>query len=163
MGHAESHRIVSPHEVAETVGQPLVMKMCFAPNIALFLSHDPPPIPPATPRATNSSDPPRSSLLQPTTPPHRSKYRHFFLSFSRSPQPAAFNSQIVNDSSHHLADSGLQATRCIITVRGATFGVTSLTLLIKIHPLPTMLAQTDNTLTRQSALLMLTLLVLAMN
>ena len=70
---------------------PRVIKMCLTYGTSLFLSHDPPPIPPATPRATNSSAPPRSSLRS-CSPPHHptvQKYRHCFLSFSRSPQPAA--------------------------------------------------------------------------
>ena len=80
-----------------------VMKMCFTPNIALFLRHDPPPIPPATSRATNSSDPPRSSLLQPTTPSHRSK--NIGTVFSRSlAAPSPRPSQITSDSLHHERD-----------------------------------------------------------
>ena len=71
-----------------------VLTMYFRPNIALFLSHDPPPIPPATPRATNSSDPPRSSLLQPTTPPRRSKVQALFsLVLSQPPARGARRSQ----------------------------------------------------------------------
>ena len=68
--------------------------MYFTPNIALFLSHDPPPIPPATPRATNSSDPPCRSLLQPTTPSIRSKIQALFsLVLSQPPTRGARRSQ----------------------------------------------------------------------
>ena len=93
---ARAHPPPPPHhlKIMQSRRAPRVMKMCFTPNIALFLSHDPPPIPPATPRATNSSDPPRSSLLQPTTPSHRSKIQALFsLVLSQPPARGARRSQ----------------------------------------------------------------------
>ena len=67
------------------------MKMCFTPNIALLFAptilrpYHPQPLEPLTPqihRAARSLSPPHPPIVQ--------KYRHCFLSFSRSPQPAAF-------------------------------------------------------------------------
>ena len=43
----------------------------FTPNLALFSRHDPHPIPPATPRAPNFSDPPRSAPPQLSIAPER--------------------------------------------------------------------------------------------
>ena len=48
-----------------------VLTMYCTPNIALFLRHDPHPIPPATPRAPNFSDPPRSAPPQLSIAPER--------------------------------------------------------------------------------------------
>ena len=58
--------------------------MYFTPNIALFLRHDPHPIPPATPRATNFSDPPRSAPQQLSIAPERSgTWQHKLPLFSQ--------------------------------------------------------------------------------
>ena len=68
-----------------------VMKMCFTPIIlrcfcaTILHPHHPQPREPLTPqihRAARSLSPPHPPIVQ--------KYRHCFLSFSRSPQPAAF-------------------------------------------------------------------------
>ena len=82
------------------------MKMCFTPNIALFLRHDPPPIPPATSRATNSSDPPRSPLpLQPAAHHTLPSFKNIGTVFSRSlAAPSPRPSQITSDSLHHERD-----------------------------------------------------------
>ena len=61
-----------------------VRTMYFTPNMALFLRHDPHPIPLATPRATNSSDLPRSAPQQLSIVPVRSgTWQHKFPLFAQ--------------------------------------------------------------------------------